>query len=215
MNFLPFFKEIWMGKSVSRALQFSFLSTFFKSSEFDRAIEVLELGSQPSSHMRTYPKSWTVRSSNISSIKGIELDYILDANQSLPFEGKTFDGVIAMGVFYTLEDPMFTITECLRVSKYFLLFSVPHISAIARDPLDLHRYTEDGIRSIIKKISNSTSCNIVPIGGTFTSALSLVEPFLRFRVIKVFLGSMAFFLDKLDKITGRSVPIFYLVLIKS
>jgi hypothetical protein len=82
LNF--FIKEIFKGKTIGRALLFATLKEFFDNEKWlNDKFSVLELGAEPASHQRTFPKSWRVKKSNYIEMK--DIDFVVDAEKTFSF----------------------------------------------------------------------------------------------------------------------------------
>ena len=208
------YREIFKGKNISRVQVFSALTDFFKThKEMLGALDILEIGKEPASHERTFPKAWKIHSANY--IKKENTEYVFDASKKFPFADGQFDGTVMFNVLYLIEDYKLCLEECLRVSKNFVLFNVPLISGIAKDPNDYNRFTEDKIKLTIESVSGSSmTYEIIPVGATFSASVALLDTYLRFKPVRIFFNLCSIPLDKLDKKIGRSCPIQYLVYIK-
>ncbi len=145
------------------------------------------------------------------------MDYIVDINKKFPFNSEFFDGVSFFNVFYLADDYANCLAESLRVSRKFVIFNSPLISGIAKHQTDLNRFTENKLKYLLEKLKNEQilkEYKIVPLGGSFSSAVNLIDVYLRYRIIKIPFYLMAILLDKLDKMIKRNCPMQYLVLIK-
>ena len=212
MNSKHFLKEIVKGKTVGRATLSATLKDFFVGDDqLDQNFNVLELGGESASHQRVLPKKWKLFKSNVN--KTGNPDYIFNANEEFPFEAKKFDGVVCFNTLYAIENQENCLRESLRVSKKFVIFNAPLISGLAPHPTDFHRYTRQGLEKVLKDI-DAKSYEIVPVGGSFTSGVSLIDNYLRYRIIRIPFYLLAILLDNLDKVTKRECPIQYIVIIK-
>lgn len=212
---MSFVKEVLRGKNLNRAALFSVLEKVFHDEKWlSGAYSVLEIGEEKASHERTYPIGWKRVNSNYKKIDGV--DIIIDANERFPIENEKFDGVTMFNVLYLVDDYLNCLKESLRVSKKFVIFNIPLISNIARHPVDMNRFTEDRLISLISilKSSGVKDWRIVPIGGSFSSAVVLVDVYLRFRIIRLPIYLLARMLDKIDLRFGYSCPTQYLVILK-
>lgn len=210
-----FFEEIIRGKSIGRAMVFERLKLLFREENWlNNQFRVLELGSEPASHQRALPEKWRIESSNYKSANGI--NYLVDIEKKFPFFDKEFDGTIFFNVLYLADDYENCLREALRISDKFLLFNVPLISGLAPHPVDLNRFTEGGMIKILEKFRQQFGFDysIMSIGGTFSSAVSLIDPYLKFRIIKAPVYVLALWADRLDKMFGHQCPTQYLVFIK-
>jgi len=212
MNIKHFLKEIFKGKTTGRAmLSASLLDVLEGDPQYQQELQILELGSESASHQRVLPKNWKISKSNINNIE--KKDHIFDANNKFPFESEVFDGVICFNTLYAIENQEYCLKESLRVSKRFVIFNAPLISGLAPHPTDFHRYTQQGLEKLLKD-TGLRSYKIVPVGGSFSSGVSLIDNYLRYRIIRIPLYFLAILLDNLDRIAKRECPIQYIVVIK-
>jgi len=211
-----FYKEIFHGKSLGRAMLFSALIDLFNEEKQLKAdLNILEIGAEPASYHRALPGGWKIKNSNYKMIK--KTDIIIDAEKNFPLNNNEFDGVIIFNVLYILKNYYNCLSECLRVSKSFILFNVPLICGLVPQPTDYNRFTKEKLISLIDKLKQEQKIKdyrLIPIGGSFSAAIGLIDIYLRFRIIKIPIYLLAIFFDKLDKIFNRDCPNMYLVLIK-
>lgn len=206
-----FLKAIIRGKAVGRALLVSEVEKLVEASNvLTNSKEILDIGSQSASHERAFPKHWLITKSNYQRHNSGDL--IIDVNQRFPLKDKSFDGVTIFHTLYLAGDYMNCLQESMRVSRSFVLFNIPLVSSLAPHPVDLNRFTHDRLVLIMKELGIS-QYKIIPIGGSFTSALSLVEHYLYFRIFRICAALLAKVLDSLDRITHRACPVQYLVLV--
>ncbi len=216
MRFRYFLEEILRGKAIGRAMLFIALKKFFEENPWlNNEFLVLELGSEPASHQRALPREWKIRGSNYQLMPG--LDLIIDAEKRFPVSNNDFDGVIFFNVLPVIDDYMNCLKESLRVARKFILFNIPLISGTARHPKDFSRFPQDRLLAILDNLKKDfliSEYQIIPIGGSFSSAIHLIDPYLKFRIIRVPIYLLAILLDKLDMVIKRSCPLQYLVLIR-
>lgn len=211
-----FIKEVLRGKTLFRALLFIGLKELCgREKDLYQPLKVLELGSEPSSHQRAWPVAWQVSSSNIKS--GAKIDFILDADQKFPLADRGYDGVAIFNVLYLINNYRQCLREALRVSKSFVIFNIPLVAALAPQPDDFNRFTFDRIREILaglKQGGSAMNYQIIPVGGSFTSAVNAIDVYLKFRIIRLPVYLLARLLDQLDPKIKRQCPMQYLVLIR-
>lgn len=216
MKLKQFLKEIFKGKNIGRALLFASLKDLFgREPWLGGNFLVLELGHIKASHQRSYPLSWKIKISDYRPSDN--LDYVVDVNKKFPFAPGFFDGVALFNVFYLADDYVNCLTESLRVAREFVIFNSPLISGIAKHPTDLNRFTEDKLNRLLEKLRSEQALKeykIIPIGGSFSSAINLIDVYLRYRIIKIPFYLAAILLDRLDKMVKINCPMQYLVLIK-
>ena len=209
-------KEILNGKSLARSLVNAFFAEIIKEKTWlSKDMRVLELGAESASHQKFFPKEWRLYSSNYKKIS--ESDMIIDAENKFPLADNEFNGVVCLNTVYAIKNYNNCFSESLRVAENFILFHAPLIQAIIPHPLDFTRLTEDGIKSLIGELKAKFKVEefeIMPVGGSFSSAVSLIDPYLKFRILRLPVYLTAIFLDRLDKIIKRKCPMMYLILIK-
>ncbi|MBU0722716.1 hypothetical protein KKH46_00660 [Patescibacteria group bacterium] len=89
MIFKYFLFEILKGKSIGRALLFCELKNLFQKEKWlNNKYSVLEIGSEPTSHQRAFPKEWTLKQSNYIQISDLYLDYIFSVEKKFLFQTK-------------------------------------------------------------------------------------------------------------------------------
>ncbi len=203
MNKKVFFKEIFKGKSIGRAMLFASLTDLFNKEKWlNSEFNILEIGHEPASYHRALPPKWKIKRSNYKSSPNMDL--IIDAEKKFLFKGNEFDGVINFNVLYILKNYFQCLSESLRISKKFILFNVPLICGLVPQPHDYNRFTKEKLVDIINKLKKEyeiMNYSIIPAGGTFSSAIDLAGYYLRFRIIKIPLYLLAILLDKLDRIS--------------
>lgn len=216
MKSLNFIKEVLRGKTLFRAMLFIGLKELFsREKDLNQPLKVLELGSEPSSHQRAFPAAWQVSSSNIKP--GAKIDFWLDAGQKFALADNSYDGVAIFNVLYLINNYRQCLNEALRVSKSFVIFNIPLVAALAPQPNDFNRFTFDRIKEILVGLKQgvpSINYQIMPLGGSFTSAVNAIDVYLKFRIIRLPVYLLARLLDRLDPKIKRQCPTQYLVLIR-
>lgn len=217
MPLKPFMREIVRGKSISRALLFSHLAGFFQDHPaYVRPASVLELGSEPASHQRAFPRNWLIVRANMTGYPAMDINFDLEG--PFPCMDGSYDGVVAFNTLYAIRNFPACIGECVRVARSFVVFNMPHVGAYAPHPRDFHRSTKESLSAILDPLrerGDIADFRIMPLGGSFTSAFSLIEPYFKWRIFRVPLGMAAVFLDRLDGMFVRECPIQHLVLIRT
>jgi len=209
-------KEMNMGKTLARALLSASLNRLFsEDAELSKSAKILEIGGQPASHQRYMPPAWQLTLSNYKMLAGVDL--IIDAEKEFPSDIGEFDGVVCFNALYIIKDYFNCFSESLKLAKKFVIFNIPLIQALVPEPNDFTRLTEDRINDLIEELMKShkiAGARIIPVGGSFSAAVSLIDPYLKFRVLRLPFYLSAVALDKLDSKIGRRSPIMYLVVIK-
>ncbi len=215
MHFFTFLRESFRGKTIGRILLFSALLDLFSRDRFlQEAYTVLELGSAIASHQRAFPSSWRMTYSNYVHVTPPAL--CIDVTRPFSLPSGAYGGVVAFNLLYAIDDYMHCLSESLRVAKYFVLFNIPVVSGLAPHPNDFNRFTIDRLRTICSHFSSSLGIQyeIIPFGGSWSSAVSCIDVYLRFRIVKIPFYALAFFLDRCDAWISRDCPLQYVVLMK-
>lgn len=216
MRLSDFIKEVLKGKTLFRVLLFGGLKDLFnQQSWLSGPAKVLELGSEPASHQRALPRDWQLTTSNFN--KAIKADLVLDAEQPFGLADDSYDGVVIFNTLYLINNYRQCLSESLRVASRFVIFNIPLVGSLAPQPTDYNRFPADRIKEIMSDLSGvwpSLTYQIIPLGGSFTSALNAIDVYLKFRIIRLPVYLLALALDKLDKRFKRHCPVQSLVLIK-
>lgn len=204
--------EVLRGKNLSRILLMGALKHLFKINPvLQESHSVLEIGYAPSSHHRVYPAAWKVEGANY--VAGSGVTHVFDANQAFPISDGAFDGVVFMNVLPVIRNDDTLISEAVRCARKFVLFNVPLISGIARHPADYHRYTQDRLEALLEEQQVLSRSHVFRVGASFTSAWSLIDPLLKWRLIRLLAYPAAILLDAADRTRDRECPMHYMCLI--
>ena len=105
-----------------------------------------------------------------------EPDIIADFNGALPFDDSFADNVFFFNSFYLLKDPVFFLSELLRILKNGgrVFFTVELIKAEETGVFDRQRYSSRKIKEILGTIG-FTQITAIPIGERFCAAANLVD----------------------------------------
>ena len=101
-----------------------------------------------------------------------------DASLRLPWVDEFFGSVFLMNCLHVFPDPLAIIKEACRILQPdgVVVMSFPLIFPYTPEPRDFGRFTEDGIRFLCSRAGLTVTC-ITPIGGRWTSAAYLINPF--------------------------------------
>ena len=210
-----FWRELIKGKNLRRILIIEDLVQLFRQDIFSSNFSVLELGGENASHQRYLPSSWNISVGNYVNLPNT--DYVFDANTNFPFEDNKFDGVIFFNTLYAISNYFLCVSESIRVSKRFVIFNVPLVSNIAKHPTDFERFTEDKLNKMFSDLKSkygNIRFKITKSGGSFSSALSLLDPYIKWRILRAVLYPLVLLLDKIDKKINYDCPMQYLVVIE-
>lgn len=99
--------------------------------------------------------------------------------ESLPFNGESFDAVIATQLIEHLARPNLFFAECARVlrSEGLLIITFPMISILHEEPYDYFRYTEHGIKVLCEDQDLKVE-KIEKMGGGWLMIGYLIRDFL-------------------------------------
>ncbi|GEM_PF-5653119 len=216
MKLFDFIKEVLRGKTLFRVILFVGLKELFNQENWlNQSFKILELGSEPASHQRAFPSAWQLTTTNVKT--GDKVDFLLDAEQKFSLTEASYDGVAIFNVLYLLNNYRQCLNEALRVADKFVIFNIPLVAALAPQPHDFNRFTPDRIKEILEDLKQTwplMNYQIVPLGGSFTSAVNGLDVYLKFRIIRLPVYLLARALDGLDKMIKRQCPLQYLVLIR-
>jgi len=144
-------------------------------------------------------------------------DEVADLNRKLPWPANKFDNVLFFNAIYILENPERAVKECCRVLKFggFLFLASPFVFNEAPEPHDYWRFTSEKLKGLIADAGFS-QMEIVPFGGRWTAAVSLISRFLYFSPIKLIAYWLAIFCDKITKnlLADRPCPLGYFCIAK-
>ncbi len=141
-------------------------------------------------------------------------DARMDFDARLPFGDARFDHALCINALYIARDPVFTLKELARVTKPGgqIILATPFVFPEAREPHDYVRWTSEGLTRLWTEAGLGAP-TLLPYGGHFTSALYVIEPFLRFGFLRAPAQLLASGLDGLIPASyrvARPCPLGYL-----
>ncbi|HLD86711.1 MAG TPA: class I SAM-dependent methyltransferase [Candidatus Nanoarchaeia archaeon] len=97
--------------------------------------------------------------------------HLISDAQAIPFRPSSFDGVVSVNSLYYCEDPKKAVSEFSHVLKKGgrLVMVTPFIYPIHDAPHDRFRFTEYGLRELLK--DGFVVQKVAPIGGLFSVPL--------------------------------------------
>lgn len=191
---IDFIKQVFAGKTISRIL---FNWQVKKSCrELHGVCLDLASGKNPS-----YQKYWDLKCEKLIKAEynsEFQPDLVIDLNRPILLEDNFADNIFLFGALYILKDPGVVLREVFRVLKpggsFFL--STPFVANEMPEPHDYFRFTSEKLRDMLKE-SNFREIEIIPIGERFCAAAHILHPFFLFNFVRLFVFSLALFLDKL------------------
>jgi hypothetical protein len=188
-----FWKEVLLGKTFWRATLFEFSANFFKDKgDLNDENNVLELGGTvSSSHQRTFPIKWKMEYCDyVDGVgrDGNKMKYVFDANEIFPIEDDKYDGCVAYNTFPNIKDMPHGIKEMLRISRKFIIFTVPFVAPHGHHPYDWNRWTEDGAKYFceqLKKDGLAKDYKVLPIAGLFGCIANLLDLMNKFIITRL------------------------------
>jgi SAM-dependent methyltransferase len=132
-------------------------------------------------------------------------DVVADATRPLPFRTSSVDAAVMSWFLYIAREPCAVLSEVRRVLRPggVLILSVPLVFPVNPEPTDLWRFTDGGIDRLLSD-AGFAERRIVPLGGRWSSAAYLLEPFLRPR--RVVMPAALRAAVVLDRWTERRAP---------
>ena len=127
---------------------------------------ILDVGAGKSRYRYLFPDYTSL------DIKGSEgIDIIADARH-LPFREESFTSVICTAVLEHIENPWNVVHEIGRALRKegFLLLWLPFIQPRHDIPHDFLRFTEEGVRTLVRDSCSGLEIkNLIPCGGFFST----------------------------------------------
>ena len=169
--------EVARGKSIARILTNGALSAW---ADEIRGV-VLDLACGPISSYRR-----VLGLENRGRVIGVDLNpsvrptVVADLTQSIPLGAESCDVVILSSYLYIPAEPQQALSEIWRVLRKggHLILSAPLVFPYAPEPTDHWRFTEQALRWVLSR-SGFVIEQVIPVGGRWTAAAYLIEPFLR------------------------------------
>ena len=197
-------KEIFRGKSISRAIQNSTIQSYRMNGT------VADLGSRDG-------KSSIYRFIDTTNAKIEYFDYYgdnknikkIDLEKKLPIDDKKYDYTLLIHVLECIYNTDQLLNEIKRITKVESLIIVPFFVGYHGDPNDYYRFTHDALNRKFKE-ANYSKYKITPYGfGNFTMAINILGRSLKFRTLISLFFILAVILDsivfKIKKNKGLAV----------
>lgn len=130
---------------------------------FSRSEKILDIGCGSKPY---YHKSISARITG-GDIVATKSTHIVFNAMKLPFKNQSFDGVICVNSLYYYPNPFEAVKEMSRIMKKNgkVVLVTPFMYPIHDAPVDKYRFTEYGLRELLK--NEFVIKKIVPVGGIF------------------------------------------------
>ncbi len=187
-------RETWRGKSIGRILSNWAIGRHCKN--LKGVMIDLGGGERPS-----YERYWGIAPSKFIRADidpGKHPDVVADLNKPLPFADNFADHVFLFNTIYIMKEPRRLMTGIYRVLKPggALWVLSPFMFPEAKEPDDFFRYTSEGLEADLRN-AGFASTVIESVGERWSVAVSLLAPFLPFRVLRIPFFCIAVLLDRL------------------
>jgi SAM-dependent methyltransferase len=133
-------------------LHLSDLLLALKAHATDAKLDILDFGAGSSPYRSLFPKA-NYRRADFAIGTGKGLDFVLNESLQVAAPDNSFDLVLSTQVLEHVEQPENYLKECLRLLRPGgkLVLTTHGIYADHPCPLDLHRWTADGLAALCKK----------------------------------------------------------------
>jgi len=154
----------------------------------------LASGGQPS-YGSYLPNNLKIIKTDYRPKEGVEK--IINFNQPLPFSDNEFDNILFFNALYIVENRIGLFNDLRRVLKNngSLFIASPFINAEMPEPHDYCRLTAEGLEKELREAGFS-DIKIERFGERFSCAAYLINVFLYFRIVKLFVYAKVLLLDK-------------------
>jgi SAM-dependent methyltransferase len=203
---MDFIKQILQKKTICRILFNQ--KVFGLCSDIKGKTIDLASGNNPS-YLKYLPKNINLVKTDCFENRNI--NFCLDLNKEFPLKENSFDNILFFNAIYILKEPEKTFFEMKKILKSGgkIYLSSPFIFNESPEPDDYRRFTKQGLERLFKKVGFS-EIRIIPYGGRITSSVYILEPFLKFRIIKILVYPLAIFFDRLIlRFTKNNIPLGY------
>jgi len=133
-----------------------------------------------------------------------EAEVILNGDGTLPLPNATFDAVMSTQVLEHVEDPRAYLSECFRVLRPGgrLLLSTHGVFPYHPDPIDLWRWTCEGLRSEIESAGFSI-LHFEGIVGLAATGIQLLQDAISYRIPPRWVPRLALVMQPLVALADR------------
>lgn len=196
--------ELLRGKGLWRAMLYDAI----QSSGFIPASPIADIASGKN------PGYWRILGLRRDVVITLDIDpavqpsVIHDGVSRIPWSDESFGSVLLMNCLYAFPDPLAVMKEVCRILRPYgvVAMSFPLIFPYTPEPYDFRRFTEDGIRYMCSESGFSVT-HIMPLGGRWTAAAYLVNPFSGMLAMAAMpMYAMAFALDTLYGLVWPALP---------
>jgi SAM-dependent methyltransferase len=131
-------------------------------------------------------------------------DVILNSDGTLPVADQSFDAVLSTQVLEHVQDPRLYLRECLRVLRPggMLLLSTHGIFPYHPDPIDLWRWTSEGLRYELENAGFEVQ-RLEGIIGLAATGLQLIQDAISYRLPGRWIPWLAFVVQPLVAFLDR------------
>jgi len=172
--------EVARGKSIARILTNRALSEW--AGEIRGVVLDLACGTIPSYRRVLALESRGCFVIGVDRNSSFRPTVVADLAQSIPLGSESCDVAILSSYLYIPAQPEQALSEIWRVLRKggLLVLSAPLVFPYTPEPTDHWRFTEQGLRWVLSR-SGFVIEQLTPVGGRWTAAAYLIEPFLRPR----------------------------------
>lgn len=200
MNFVSIFKAIYTGEGIGRVLM---------NIEIARSLElsgtVLDIGGRGQPSYRQLLRSNVHRFIVLDVMQDETVD-IVGSVTRLPIASNCVDFILCFNVLEHIFDYTSALLEIRRVLKSggVLYGRVPFLFGVHADPHDYWRYTQETLIELLAK-TGFTEISIRVHGGLFLVIFNLLNPVLKFGILRVIGAGVAVVMDYiLSKVAGEA-----------
>lgn len=132
---------------------------------------------------------------------------------NLPFKEYSFDNVIMTNVLEHVQEPQKVINESYRTLKPngFIIVYTPFMYPIHGDPNDYWRFTDEGLRYLLRNFEIIKTVKIGSFFGVFGTYFDFILNNLKIKFLLPILNVFIFLDDKFPWIFGKTAMGFFVI----